>query len=211
MPHHVEQGQNEERGEIMIEAGTHSPHYGQIQRERQKWLVKKAQELWRHYGDEGVAAEAAAAAAVAAAAAMSKPRRPHESTTTGVKPNQNSQHKKGKGTSEQDQDSLEGRRFVGSSVLFAAIDQHGKGKNGNGGKRKMIDQEAPVRPLALEGGNTSYRDRIQRLEDGVMLWGATYVPAIEAGRRRELIDKWSPPGGTQVIVYFPCVDEQEQE
>lgn len=182
----------------MIEAGTHSPHYGQIQRERQEWLVKKAQELWRHYGDEGAAAEAAAAAAVAAAAeALSKPHRPQESKTTGARPNQNSQNKQGKGKSEEDQNSLEGRRFVDSSILFAAIDRHEKGKNGNGGKRKMVE-ETPVRSLALEEGDSSYRDRIQRLEDGVMLWGATYVPAIEAGRRRELIDKWSPPGVKQV-------------
>ncbi|CAM9608322.1 unnamed protein product, partial [Sphacelaria rigidula] len=53
-------------------------------------------------------------------------------------------------------------------------------------------------PQALEGGHATIEDRIARMEYGAELWGSTYVPAIEPGRRLELIEKWTSPGGSKV-------------
>ncbi|CAN0210364.1 unnamed protein product, partial [Ectocarpus fasciculatus] len=54
----------------------------------------------------------------------------------------------------------------------------------------MWDGEvAAVDPLPLE-------ERLGRLETGVELWGATYVPPIAPEEMRRLTDKWTAPGAT---------------
>ncbi|CAM9765718.1 unnamed protein product, partial [Ectocarpus fasciculatus] len=43
----------------------------------------------------------------------------------------------------------------------------------------------------IDGGAASVEERVHRMEQGVRLWGATFVPPVEPARRLELIDKWS--------------------
>ncbi|CAN0123102.1 unnamed protein product, partial [Ectocarpus sp. 13 AM-2016] len=46
-------------------------------------------------------------------------------------------------------------------------------------------------PLPTEGGAASVEERVYRMEEGVRLWGGTFVPPVEPARRLALIDKWS--------------------
>lgn len=93
---------------------------------------------------------------------------------------------------------------AGAVATDGTVDQPGKNNNtiGRVGVRRTFGggdwNDTFAMPPSLEGGNASRSERIRRLEQGLILWGSTYVPAIEAGRRRDLIDRWSPPGNVQV-------------
>lgn len=63
-------------------------------------------------------------------------------------------------------------------------------KGGSGDRRG--GHERVLRDLvAQEEPELSVEERIERLETGVGLWGATYVPPIDPDRRMKLVDKWS--------------------
>ncbi|CAB1108096.1 unnamed protein product [Ectocarpus sp. CCAP 1310/34] len=50
-------------------------------------------------------------------------------------------------------------------------------------------------PLPTDGAAASVEERVHRMEEGVRLWGGTFVPPVEPTRRLELIDKWSGHAG----------------
>ncbi|CAM9366612.1 unnamed protein product [Ectocarpus sp. 12 AP-2014] len=54
---------------------------------------------------------------------------------------------------------------------------------------------AGARPLSTEDRAASVEERVHRMEEGVRLWGGTFVPPVEPTRRLELIDKWSGNAG----------------
>lgn len=188
----------------MIEAGTRSPNYGQIQRERQLWLTNKARQLREQHSHGGLRPESAAPAG----ATGSEPQQPDGPRTTNVTLEQKSRNLKGneKQIPGRSHNYLKGRQFAEVNGLLAAPDQPGTNKQKNGESRRKTQDLGRngilAVPSALEGGNASEEERIRRLEEGVNLWGGTYVPTIEEWRRRELIDKWSPSGVVQVKTLY---------
>lgn len=198
--------------------GTQSKYYGDVQRERQRWLVERAEELrWPSDRSKDVDSmnKTTTSRNLRADEGMS-------GVPTGF-------HGEGEGEGEQGIDKWDkGGEKVGT------VNNTGVVRNGTVSKyqRELIGQEgddrenevyegAPKamgevvvvfpgpsesagvkgeangrRRLLLSGGRRgmpkgTLEERIARLEVGKELWGATYVPPIEPTRRQELVDKWS--------------------
>lgn len=89
----------------------------------------------------------------------------------------------------------EGPALPGSA--WAHVGRLAKGVFSRGGSRVPPPPGAiaGAGPLPTDGGGASVEERVHRMEEGVRLWGATFVPPVEPTRRLELIDKWSGNAG----------------
>ncbi|CAM9935415.1 unnamed protein product [Ectocarpus sp. 4 AP-2014] len=76
---------------------------------------------------------------------------------------------------------------------WADVERLAKGVFWRGGSRvpPAPGGIAGAGPLPTNGGAASVEERVHRMEEGVRLWGGTFVPPVEPTRRLELIDKWS--------------------
>lgn len=68
-----------------------------------------------------------------------------------------------------------------------------------GGENSGEGNASPERGEADAGEDgaevVSIEERLHRMERGVELWGATYVPPIAPDERRGLLEKWTAPAG----------------
>ncbi|CAM9113621.1 unnamed protein product [Ectocarpus sp. 8 AP-2014] len=89
----------------------------------------------------------------------------------------------------------EGPALPGSA--WAHVGRLAKGVFSRGGNRVLPPPGgiAGAGPLPTDGVVVSVEERVRRMEEGVRLWGGTFVPPVEPTRRLELIDKWSGNAG----------------
>lgn len=208
---HNTEGQVEE---VAIESGTLSPHYGEIQHERQRWLFKKARQLRLTYGIAIPPAAEEEAHAQSTSPNSTTTQLSHGGQSTAVLSEPSIHERSSKpndevvaagdhtadggdgGNNRSQEDEKEGGK---DNSRASARNAEEKEENRNA-RRKLGSSRADKThvPEELEGGSATAEERIERLELGAELWGATYVPAIEPSRRQALIEKWSPPGDQQV-------------
>lgn len=159
-----------------VDAGTRSPHSGTAQRQRQAWLARRARDLLR----EGIAAGWATADNTAG---LLETARDGGAGGGGAADGSTAPGAPGdarRGAAAAEGDTTPARDGGAES----------SGKGGAGGRTQKPGggaAESSPRPRF----DLSTEERVGRMELGVRLWNATYVPPIEPRRRLELIDKWS--------------------
>lgn len=154
---------------VRADTGIRSPHYGDIQRHHQEWLIRKAQQLSLRLGiNEHSAAEGS-----------------KSSLAEGVG---------GGGSTTTKLSSFEEKPEPPTKRDGSAAAAVGRKTQEVGLKAQEVEE----RQRLLRGAEgtaaverTELEDRIDRANIGVRLWGETYVPPIEPERRQELIDKWT--------------------
>lgn len=182
-------------------AGSLSPHYGDIQRERQQWLQSRLQAL--RDGDGGntskrrmveVDGELGPPGVEGGEAVVGEATR---DAATGF-PDGGSVGETQDEFVKQEGADVEG---IGPSRRSAPISRSGSGRAEEIHAEHALSVEGSTRLLASDGedgGNEpSMDERVRRMEVGIDLWGATYVPPIDPNRRKYLLEKWSGAESSQ--------------
>lgn len=164
---------------MRVDTGVRSPHYGDIQRQHQEWLTRKAQQLRLRR--------------------RLKSTNNDDHSSSSIADNQNTIHPEDRAEAVAGKD--------GSSTTPSSSPLQGKPET-TPGERDRRGEEVKVGwktrdeaegegqgllrgAAAATAAQLELKERIYRVNTGARLWGETYVPPIEPARRQELIDKWT--------------------
>ena len=179
--------------DLSNDVGTRSIHNGAHQQRRQVWLTERADVLRRESVLEGGGGVRSLAEAVEAEGAGKVDREEDVGAVANAsKLSIKAARDEGTGLREDEGANAQSGRGGRPSQQ----EKRGRGRGGGGGGSEGNE----------DSGGLSLDERLHRLEKGVDLWGATYVPPIAPEEWQRLADKWTSEGrnGTAVVSVEVC-------